>query len=69
MRLELKSDFPVTDAACRKETGKTMKAWFDEIGARPAVQRGVEVLADQRKPLVDDKAREALFGDRQYTRR
>ncbi|MCA9107547.1 MAG: SRPBCC domain-containing protein [Planctomycetales bacterium] len=33
MRLELKSDFPVTDAACRKETGKTMKAWFDEIGA------------------------------------
>jgi len=46
-----------------------LKGWFDEIGARPAVQRGVEVLADQRKPLVDDKAREALFGDRQYTRR
>ena len=46
-----------------------LKGWFDEIGARPAVQRGVEVLADVRKPLVDDKARETLFGDRQFARR
>ena len=28
--------------------------------------RGVEVLANLRKPLVDDKAREVLFGDTQY---
>ena len=40
-----------------------LKGWFDEIAARPAVQRGVEVLASQRKPLVDDKARETLFGN------
>jgi GSH-dependent disulfide-bond oxidoreductase len=46
-----------------------LKGWFDEIGARPAVQRGVEVLANLRKPLVDDKAREALFGAQQYERR
>ena len=46
-----------------------LKGWFDEIGARPAVQRGVEVLANQRKPLVDDKARDILFGARQYARR
>ena len=46
-----------------------LKGWFDEIGARPAVQRGVEVLASQRKPLVDDRAREALFGNQQYQRR
>jgi GST-like protein len=46
-----------------------LKGWFDEIGARPAVQRGVEVLADLRKPLADDQARQALFGDRQYERR
>ncbi|HMN77449.1 MAG TPA: glutathione binding-like protein [Burkholderiaceae bacterium] len=46
-----------------------LKGWFDEIGARPAVQRGVEVLADRRKPLVDDKARETLFGERQFARR
>jgi GST-like protein len=46
-----------------------LKGWFDEIGARPAVKRGVEVLASQRKPLVDDKARDVLFGARQYQRR
>ncbi|WP_119286470.1 glutathione binding-like protein [Azohydromonas sediminis] len=46
-----------------------LKGWFDEIAARPAVQRGVEVLADRRKPLVDDKARETLFGTTQYRAR
>jgi GST-like protein len=46
-----------------------LKGWFDEIAARPAVQRGVEVLADQRKPQMDDKARETLFGATQYARR
>ena len=46
-----------------------LKGWFDEIAARPAVLRGVEVLASQRKPLHDDKARETLFGKTQYQRR
>ncbi len=46
-----------------------LKGWFDEIAARPAVQRGVEVLAGQRKPLTDDKARDLLFGAGQYQRR
>ena len=45
------------------------KRWFDEIGERPAVRRGVEVLAKQRKPLTDDKARDALFGAMQYAKR
>ena len=45
-----------------------VKRWFDAIAARPAVQRGVNVLADRRKPLVDDKARENLFGSTQYKR-
>ena len=44
------------------------KAWFDRVAARPAVQRGVEVLAGLRKPLRDDKAREVLFGAKQYQR-
>ncbi|MDP2021725.1 MAG: glutathione S-transferase family protein, partial [Hydrogenophaga sp.] len=35
----------------------------------PAVQRGVAVLADARKPLNDDRAREALFGKDQYNKR
>lgn len=45
-----------------------LKGWFDEIGARPAVQRGVQVLAAARKPLTDDRAREVLFGATQYQR-
>jgi GST-like protein len=45
-----------------------LKGWFDEIGARPAVRRGVEVLAGLRKPLADDRAREVLFGAKQYER-
>ena len=46
-----------------------LKGWFDEIAARPAVQRGVEVLADLRKPLVDNQARDILFGAQQYQKR
>lgn len=44
------------------------KRWFDEISERPAVRRGVEVLANQRKALTDDKAREVLFGNTQYAK-
>jgi GST-like protein len=43
-----------------------LKEWFDRIAARPAVQRGVAVLAEARKPLTDDKARDVLFGNTQY---
>jgi GSH-dependent disulfide-bond oxidoreductase len=46
-----------------------VKAWFDKIAARPAVQRGVAVLANLRKPITDDKAREVLFGKTQYASR
>jgi GST-like protein len=46
-----------------------LKAWFDTIAARPAVIRGVEVLASLRKPITDDKAREVLFGKTQYAKR
>ena len=45
-----------------------LKGWFDEIAARPAVVRGVEVLANRRRPITDDKAREILFGAEQYRR-
>jgi GST-like protein len=46
-----------------------LKAWFDGIDARPAVKRGVAVLADLRKPLTDDKAKDILFGKIQYQKR
>ena len=46
-----------------------VKSWFDAVAARPAVQRGVQVLADRRKPITDAQARENLFGATQYARR
>ncbi len=45
-----------------------LKAWFDGIAERPAVQRGVKVLAGLRKPLTGDKERDILFGKSQYAR-
>jgi len=41
-----------------------VKRWHEAIAARPAVQRGVEVLASLRQPLQDDQAREVLFARR-----
>jgi len=47
-----------------------LKRWFDAIAARPAVQRGVQVLSAQSRPgPMDEKAKEILFGARQYARR
>jgi GSH-dependent disulfide-bond oxidoreductase len=46
-----------------------LKAWFDKIADRPAVQRGVKVLAELRRPITGDKEREVLFGKTQYERR
>ena len=46
-----------------------LKRWFDRVAARPAVQRGVEVLASLRKPFRTDAEREVLFGATQYERR
>ena len=44
--------------------------WFDEIAERPAVERGVQVLADRRRDLKTDKAAwEIMFGAAQYQRR
>lgn len=45
-----------------------VKRWHETIAARPAVMRGVEVLASVRKPLMDDKAKEMLFGATQYAK-
>ena len=47
-----------------------VKRWFKAIEARPAVQRGVEVLGDRRRDIsTDQKAKEVLFGAVQYARR
>ncbi len=47
-----------------------LKRWFEAIDARPAVQRGLGLLADRRREgPIDDKAREVLFGATQYAKR
>ncbi|HEU4622979.1 MAG TPA: glutathione S-transferase C-terminal domain-containing protein [Burkholderiaceae bacterium] len=47
---------------------KSVQRWFEEIGERPAVKRGVEVLSQQRQDLTDEKSRDVLFGATQYQR-
>jgi GST-like protein len=46
-----------------------LEKWFNDISARPAVQRGVKVLAELRRPIRTDAEREILFGKAQYERR
>ena len=47
-----------------------VKRWVEVIAARPAVQRGVEVLAERRRGgPMDEKTKEMLFGATQYERR
>ncbi len=75
------SEYSIADIACfpwirpHENQGQDLadfphlKRWFDAIANRPAVQRGVEVLADARPPQLDEKAREQLFGASQYQKR
>jgi len=54
----------------RLEDFPNLQRWFAAIAARPAVQRGLEVLADQRsKGPISEAARANLFGAAQYRRR
>ncbi len=46
-----------------------LRVWFDRVSARPAVQRGVQVLADLRKPFRTEAEKEVLFGNTQYRKR
>lgn len=49
----------------------SLEAWFHKIEARPAVQRGIQVLADRRRPTAtpSEKEREVLYGATQYQKR
>jgi GST-like protein len=47
-----------------------IKRWFGMMAARPAVQKGMQVLADKRRSgPMDEKAREVMFGKTQYQAR
>jgi GST-like protein len=48
----------------------SVKRWHDEMAARPAVQRGVAVLADRaRQGSITDAERENYFGETQFAAR
>jgi GSH-dependent disulfide-bond oxidoreductase len=78
----LAGEYSIADMACwpwivtRKKGGEydefvNLKRWADAIGERPAVKRGMAVLMDtiQRGAGMDAKAKEMLFGAKQYERR
>ncbi len=47
-----------------------VRRWHDAIAARPAVQRGMAVLADrQRQGPISDQQREVMFGKTQFAAR
>ena len=58
----------------RRAEFPAMARWSDEIGARPAVQRGMDVGPARKETIegglsgLSDEQRSILFGDRQYGR-
>ena len=47
-----------------------VKRWLGAIDSRPAVQRGLSVLAEhRRRGKMDARSREMLYGTTQYKRR
>jgi GST-like protein len=51
------------------ESRPNFKRWLDAIGERPAVKRGVAVMADLPAEPLDDAARSILYGAKQFERR
>ncbi|MGF1574623.1 MAG: glutathione S-transferase N-terminal domain-containing protein [Cyanophyceae cyanobacterium] len=47
-----------------------VKRWFEAIDQRPAVQKGLQLMAEFRRTgPMDDKAKQILFGAEQYQKR
>jgi len=77
-------EYSISDIACfpwlrgadqrgvNLEDYPNVKRWFDEINARPAVQRGCKVLADVQSANAaphNDKSWEIMFGNVQFQKR
>ncbi len=47
-----------------------VRRWFEAIHARPAVERGLDLLKERRRTQpISDEEREVMFGTKQYARR
>ena len=51
------------------DTRPNLKRWIDALAARPAVQKGMAVMAGQPQQPLTDEERSILYGSRQHERR
>ena len=51
------------------ESRPNFRRWLEAISERPAVKRGLGVMADLPQQPLDDKARSILYGAKQFERR
>lgn len=77
----LAGEYSIADIACypwlqgHAKQGQNLddlphvKRWFEAVTARPAVQRGLQVMTDVPVTPMDDKAREIMYGAKQYEKR
>jgi GSH-dependent disulfide-bond oxidoreductase len=77
----LAQEYSIADIACfpwvvgiRREPDElakrpNLKRWLDAIGERPAVKRGLAVMADTQQQPLSDEERSILYGQKQFERR
>jgi GST-like protein len=51
------------------ESMPNLRRWLTAIGARPAVKRGLAVMADVRQQPLSEEERSILYGQKQFERR
>jgi len=51
------------------ESRPNFKRWLDAIGARPAVKKGIAVMADLPQTPLTDEQRSILYGNKQFEKR